>query len=246
MSSVEVIEIPTLGAPSAATPSFPLPAHNPSYLDKHVNVPPLPNLIATYESAAGTAATTIVSQKAMTATIASKSADVIEVVTEGGVKAASNSTSPAAPPAEDSQPSATFMDLFRFASAGDKVMVVFAFFLAFLHGASLPAFSYVFGEFMDTTGSVSQDELLDRVSFLASIMVGIGVFAFFASGLWTALFAYSSQRQGARIRTIYLASIIGKDCAWWVCLSLASVFIFDVTCATHQPCYSSCLFVVQV
>jgi len=67
---------------------------------------------------------------------------------------------------------------------------------------------------MDTTGSVSPDELLGRVSFLAGIMVAIGGFAFVASGLWTALFAYSSQRQGARIRTIYLASIIGKDCAW--------------------------------
>ena len=95
-------------------------------------------------------------------------------------------------------------------------MVGFAFFLAVLHGACLPAFSYVFGEFMDTTGSVGPNELLDRVSFLASIMVGIGAFAFVASGLWTALFAYSSQRQGARIRTIYLASIIGKDCAWCV------------------------------
>lgn len=93
-------------------------------------------------------------------------------------------------------------------------MVGFAFFLAVLHGACLPAFSYVFGEFMDTTGSVGPNELLDRVSFLASIMVGIGAFAFVASGLWTALFAYSSQKQGARIRTIYLASIIGKDCAW--------------------------------
>jgi formate hydrogenlyase subunit 3/multisubunit Na+/H+ antiporter MnhD subunit len=150
----------------------------------------------------------------------------LEVVTHGGLQVPSLKEAP--PTAADaSVPSATFLDLFRFASSGDKVMVGFAFFLAILHGACLPAFSYVFGEFMDTTGSVSSDELLSRVSFLASIMVAIGAFAFVASGLWTALFAYSSQKQGARMRTIYLASILGKDCAWCdalLCFQLLLLF----------------------
>jgi hypothetical protein len=179
------------------------------YLDQHVTVPPPPNLLAAYTSTS----VPIVAASA-SSSLSPPKLQALEVVADKGLISPPGVEAPAA--AENSEPPASFLDLFRFASAGDKIMVVFAFFLAFLHGACLPAFSYVFGEFMDTTGSVSQDELLDRVSFLASIMVAIGAFAFVASGLWTALFAYSSQRQGARIRTIYLASIIGKDCAWWV------------------------------
>jgi hypothetical protein len=205
MAAPEVIEIPVVPVLSDSAPAFPLPAHSPLYLDKHVNVPPPPNLLQLYNSPPATTA----SQNPF------KASSLAVSNTDIGAKSPPNvAPSPPASPAQDAEPSASFFDLFRFASSGDKVMVGFAFFLAVLHGACLPAFSYVFGEFMDTTGSVGPNELLDRVSFLASIMVGIGAFAFVASGLWTALFAYSSQKQGARIRTIYLASIIGKDCAW--------------------------------
>ena len=205
MSAPEVIEIPMAPVLSDSAPAFPLPAHNPLYLDKHVNVPPPPNPLQLYNG----------SQAATVSQHASKGSSLAVPNTDLGSKSPPNVAPPShASPAQDAEPSASFLDLFRFASSGDKVMVGFAFFLAVLHGACLPAFSYVFGEFMDTTGSVGPNELLDRVSFLASIMVGIGAFAFVASGLWTALFAYSSQKQGARIRTIYLASIIGKDCAW--------------------------------
>jgi hypothetical protein len=206
MASSQVIEIPTLAAPPDTAPGFPLPAHNPLYLDRHVGVPAPPNLLSMLNAAPAV----------QPSQPASEIINVIDVFTDNGPKQTPIVAAPAAPiPDKDSEPTASFLDLFRFASTGDKVMVASAFFLAVLHGACLPAFSYVFGEFMDTTGSVGPNELLDRVSFLASIMVGIGVFAFFASGLWTALFAYSSQKQGARIRTIYLASIIGKDCAWY-------------------------------
>ena len=203
----EVIEIPLpqLQVPTTGNSAPPLMPATPSL------VPPPPNLLASFSSAPPANANQAVPQKAV----------AVQVVPDPVQKSASDGATSADPvPSADAEPSATFMDLFRFASAGDKVMVGFAFFLAVLHGACLPAFSYVFGEFMDTTGSVSPDELLDRVSFLAGIMVAIGAFAFVASGLWTALFAYSSQRQGARIRTIYLASIIGKDCAWCVLFHL--------------------------
>ena len=206
MAEPQVIEVPILVVPSDSAPAFPLPGHNPLYPDRHVNVLPPPNLLASFISTP-----TIPPPKP-----ASEIFNVVEVPINHGVTPASGGAEPSVSiPAQDPEPTASFLDLFRFASAGDRLMTASAFFLAVLHGACLPAFSYVFGEFMDTTGSVGPDELLDRVSFLASIMVGIGVFAFVASGLWTALFAYSSQKQGARIRTIYLASIIGKDCAWY-------------------------------
>ena len=197
MAAPRDIEIPDLVALSRAPPAFPLPARGPLYN------PPPPNLLSIPAS-----------PPPAPSPPSSDKIDVIEVVTDNGLKGTASGDEAASTPAQDSTPPSSFMDLFRFASAGDKVMIVSAFICAVLHGAALPAFSYVFGEFMDTTGSVSPDELLGRVSFLAGIMVAIGGFAFVASGLWTALFAYSSQRQGARIRTIYLASIIGKDCAW--------------------------------
>jgi ABC-type multidrug transport system fused ATPase/permease subunit len=222
MATPQVIEIPLpqLQVPTTANSAPPLISANPSL------VPPPPNLLASFSSPPPANANSAFPQKAV----------AVEVAPDQLQKSASDgatSSHPVPLPAADAEPSATFVDLFRFASAGDKIMVGFAFFLAILHGACLPAFSYVFGEFMDTTGSVSPDELLDRVSFLAGIMVAIGAFAFVAAGLWTALFAYSSQRQGARIRTIYLASIIGKDCAWCVLfhvrLSCIELF-FDIFC----------------
>eukprot|EP00052_Salpingoeca_macrocollata_P009650 m.75889 g.75889 ORF g.75889 m.75889 type:complete len:1275 (-) comp17197_c0_seq1:75-3899(-) len=104
-----------------------------------------------------------------------------------------------------------YFDLYRFATAQDKVLFWVAMVMATIHGAAWPAWSLLFGVAIgqfdpnDIAGTVDGMRLVSLIFLLAGVVVGL------ASGLHVAILSVLSVKQVERIRHQFVRSVLRQE-----------------------------------
>lgn len=106
----------------------------------------------------------------------------------------------------------TYLSLYRFAARQDKVYLVLALFAAMVHGAAMPAFSFIFGNLLNSlSGGPSMAEI-EKLSLYLLILAGITMIA---SAAWNSIFTATATAQATRCRVMCMSRLLGKDTAWF-------------------------------
>ncbi|KAJ4765195.1 ABC transporter B family protein [Rhynchospora pubera] len=108
-----------------------------------------------------------------------------------------------------------FYKLFAFSDECDKALMLIGSIAAIANGLSMPLMTLIFGKLINAFGSTSRDNVVHEVSKIALIFVylaaGSGVAAFLQVGCWMV----TGERQSARIRGLYLKTILKQDIAFF-------------------------------
>ena len=102
--------------------------------------------------------------------------------------------------------------VFRYASISDKLMCGSAWLASMLFGASLPAFTLIFGEMIDSIGANSGFESLGtQAKWMLFIGAGVYVFSFFQ----VSLFSIFAENISHKVKINYFRACLAKDAAWF-------------------------------
>eukprot|EP00796_Vickermania_ingenoplastis_P007190 gene7191-5052_t len=103
-------------------------------------------------------------------------------------------------------------DMFRFATCGDRVIMVIGVIAAVISGGGIPAFSFVFGRIMGDL--MSQTGVESSTASTALIMVYIGCGVAVTTGTYVLTWTVSASRQAATIRLRYFEAVLRQDIGW--------------------------------
>ncbi|CAA2959744.1 ABC transporter B family member 11-like [Olea europaea subsp. europaea] len=108
-----------------------------------------------------------------------------------------------------------FYKLFAFADSKDKILMIVGTIGAIGNGLCLPLMTILFGELIDSFGQAQTADVVSVVSKVALkfvyLALGCGVAAFLQVALWM----ITGERQAARIRSLYLKTILRQDVAFF-------------------------------
>ncbi|XP_044495138.1 ABC transporter B family member 9-like [Mangifera indica] len=114
-----------------------------------------------------------------------------------------------------SEEKVAFYKLFAFADTKDVILMVVGTIGAIANGLSQPLITIIFGQLVDSFGSSNPSNVIDEVSKVAVkflyLAVGTGVAAFLQVSCWMV----TGERQAARIRGLYLKTILRQDIAFF-------------------------------
>ncbi|KAL8062072.1 hypothetical protein ABFX02_02G122900 [Erythranthe guttata] len=119
--------------------------------------------------------------------------------------------------AEAKEPMKTvrFYKLFSFADFRDKILMAIGTIAAIGNGLSQPIMSLILGELTDVFGISKSDDPLSEVSKVSLkfvyLALGCGAAAFLQVSCWIT----TGERQSARIRSLYLQTILRQDIAYF-------------------------------
>ncbi|KAL6615850.1 hypothetical protein ACP70R_038120 [Stipagrostis hirtigluma subsp. patula] len=117
----------------------------------------------------------------------------------------------------------SFAALFRYADGTDVLLMLVGTVAAVANGVSQPLMTVIFGQVINAFGGATTDDVLRRVNeaVLNFVYLGIGtaVVSFLQVSCWT----MTGERQAARIRSLYLKSVLRQEIAF-----------FDVEMTTGQ------------
>ena len=116
-------------------------------------------------------------------------------------------------PASQAPQKVPYLQLFRFATAWDLLLVWLGCLFAAANGVIFPCFSLLFGELLNAFNSPSV-ELSSTVQRLSLYFLIISLGAGVASLLQTALPMLASERQMLRLRTAYLQALLRQPPSW--------------------------------
>ena len=115
---------------------------------------------------------------------------------------------------EQEKPMTQFSVLFKYSTPNERWLLGIAAVCAFLEGAAMPGFTYVFGQVLNVVGENGADALT-QMHILALTMLLIAVGVFILGTAWSALFNITAVKQANRLRRAYFASVLSKDIAWF-------------------------------
>ncbi|CAI9785561.1 unnamed protein product [Fraxinus pennsylvanica] len=108
-----------------------------------------------------------------------------------------------------------FYKLFTFADSKDKILMIVGTIGAIGNGLCLPLMTILFGELIDSFGQTQTADVVSVVSKVALkfvyLALGCGVAAFLQVAFWM----ITGERQAARIRSLYLKTILRQDVAFF-------------------------------
>ncbi|KAJ9696846.1 hypothetical protein PVL29_008847 [Vitis rotundifolia] len=109
-----------------------------------------------------------------------------------------------------------FHKLFSFADSADMLLMIAGTIGAVGNGICMPLMTILFGELIDSFGQNQNNkevvEIVSKVSLkFVYLAVGAGVAAFFQVACWMV----TGERQAARIRSLYLKTILRQDVAFF-------------------------------
>ncbi|KAL2535199.1 ABC transporter B family member 4 [Forsythia ovata] len=108
-----------------------------------------------------------------------------------------------------------FYKLFTFADSKDIILMIVGTIGAIGNGLCLPLMSILFGELIDSFGQTQTEHVVSVVSKVALkfvyLALGCGVAAFLQVACWM----ITGERQAARIRSLYLKTILRQDVAFF-------------------------------
>ncbi|KAK8913700.1 ABC transporter B family member 11 [Platanthera zijinensis] len=117
---------------------------------------------------------------------------------------------------EESKSTVPFYKLFSFADSTDLILMILGSVGALANGAALPLMTVLFGNLIQSFGGAeSVHDVVHRVSKVALefvyLAIGSGVASFFQVACWMA----TGERQAARIRNLYLKTILRQEIAFF-------------------------------
>ncbi|KAH0878680.1 hypothetical protein HID58_066074 [Brassica napus] len=103
-----------------------------------------------------------------------------------------------------------------------------------VHGGTLPLFFVFFGKMLDSLGNLSTDSkaISSSVSKNALYLVYLGLVNLVSAWMGVACWMQTGERQTARLRIIYLKSILAKDITFFDTEARDSNFIFHISSDT--------------
>nr|ATA63002.1 ATP-binding cassette protein [Lithospermum erythrorhizon] len=108
-----------------------------------------------------------------------------------------------------------FYKLFIFADTKDKILMFIGSVAAIGNGLSLPLMTVLFGELIDSFGETQSGDVVEKVSKVSLkfvyLAIGSGVASFFQVSCWM----ITGERQSARIRGLYLKTILRQDVSFF-------------------------------
>ncbi|KAJ1694281.1 hypothetical protein LUZ63_010979 [Rhynchospora breviuscula] len=105
--------------------------------------------------------------------------------------------------------------LFTFADAFDVGMMVVGAVAAMANGMAQPMMTFIFGDVINAFGSGTDQNVLHRVTKVILNFVYLGIASGVASLLSVTCWTITGERQAARIRELYLKSILRQDMAFF-------------------------------
>ncbi|KAK6162935.1 hypothetical protein DH2020_002776 [Rehmannia glutinosa] len=115
--------------------------------------------------------------------------------------------------AEEKEPkSIPFYKLFSFADSRDKVLMTIGTIAAIGNGFTQPLMSLIFGELIDVFGTAQNNDIVRQVSLkYIYLALGCGAAAFLQVACWM----ITGERQSARVRRLYLKTILRQDITYF-------------------------------
>ncbi|XP_050236256.1 ABC transporter B family member 4-like [Mercurialis annua] len=111
--------------------------------------------------------------------------------------------------------SVPFRKLFSFADSRDVILMIVGTISAIGNGLAMPLMAIVLGDTIDAFGQTQTKEVVDVVSKVSLKFVYLGIGAAIASLLQVACWMVTGERQAARIRALYLKTILRQDIAFF-------------------------------
>ncbi|WOL11783.1 hypothetical protein Cni_G20547 [Canna indica] len=109
-----------------------------------------------------------------------------------------------------------FYKLFSFADSADTILMIVGSLGAIGNGVSLPLMTVLFGNLIQSFGGASSShDVIDKVSKVALDFVYLAVGSGVASFLQVACWMATGERQSARIRNLYLKTILRQEIAFF-------------------------------
>ncbi|PON64855.1 ABC transporter [Parasponia andersonii] len=113
---------------------------------------------------------------------------------------------------DESTSTVSFYKLFSFADSTDYLLMLVGSISAVGNGLSLPLMTVIFGTLVDSFGeSVNNKEVLPKVSKVCLKFVYLALGSAVAAFLQVACWMVTGERQAARIRSLYLRTILRQD-----------------------------------
>ncbi|KAF6172248.1 hypothetical protein GIB67_024870 [Kingdonia uniflora] len=111
----------------------------------------------------------------------------------------------------------SFYKLFSFADALDIVLMIIGTVAALAHGLAMPLMSFFLGHLINTFGTtvVGDRNFIKEVSKVSLWFVYLGIVAGVASFLQVACWNVTGARQAARIKNLYLKTLLRQDIAFF-------------------------------
>ncbi|KAK0606238.1 hypothetical protein LWI29_035500 [Acer saccharum] len=116
---------------------------------------------------------------------------------------------------DDQNQKVSFYKLFTFADRLDVVMMIVGTLSAIMGGLAQPLMSVIFGEIVDSFGTATADNVVSVVSKASLKFVYLAIAAGIASFLQVSCWMSTGERQAARIRGLYLNTILRQDIAFF-------------------------------
>ncbi|VVA35378.1 PREDICTED: ABC transporter [Prunus dulcis] len=113
---------------------------------------------------------------------------------------------------EDGTKTVSYYKLFSFADSLDYLLMSVGTISAIGNGASVPLMTIIFGDLINSFGQTGNNkEVVDAVSKVALKLVYVAVGAAAAAFLQMSCWMVTGERQAARIRSLYLKTILRQD-----------------------------------
>ncbi|KAL1288929.1 hypothetical protein HN51_057383 [Arachis hypogaea] len=108
-----------------------------------------------------------------------------------------------------------FYKLFSFADRLDVILMIVGTLSAIGNGMSQPLMTLIFGKLINTFGSGDPSHIVKEVSKVAILFVYLAIWSGITSFLQVSCWMVTGERQAARIRGLYLKTILKQDIAFF-------------------------------
>ncbi|KAK6140458.1 hypothetical protein DH2020_025801 [Rehmannia glutinosa] len=108
-----------------------------------------------------------------------------------------------------------FYKLFSFSDSWDRILMTVGTIAAIGNGLSQPLMTFIFGDLVDVFGEAKSNDIVSQVSKVllkfVYLALGCGAAAFLQVACWT----ITGERQSARVRNLYLTTILRQEIAYF-------------------------------
>ena len=108
----------------------------------------------------------------------------------------------------------TYFSLYRFSSDSDRLYLAIGFVGAVIHGAGMPAFSFIFGNLINSFTDPTTN-IMDEIEKMALALLILAAITMVASAVWNAVFTYTAVTQVTRCRSSCMSKLLRKDIGWF-------------------------------